>query len=157
MLEESRRASISENVLVNQVLKKWAIFDRFVTRQNIMMFNRRIFARLVVKLSEEDLIEIAKELAPNLVVDLFDLVGMDLQRDNVIDYYLKTVLSDSMRWYTYEHHGTNQQGSFVLRHDMGKSWSIFLKTFIDATLYRCFELSLNFRISNDAVFFNYSF
>lgn len=157
MTEESKRASVSENVVVNQVLKKWAIFDRFVTRQNIMMLNRRLFSRFVLILSENDLIDIAKELGTKLTVDLFDLVGMELHRNNVIDYYLKTVLSDCMRWYSYEHHGDHNQGRFVLRHDFGRRWSVFLKTYIETMLNGCFELTTTFRISEDAVFFTYSF
>ena len=157
MTEESKRTSVSENIVVNQVLKKWAIFDRFVTRQSIMMLNRRLFSRFALILEEDELATIAKELGTKLTTDLFDLVGMELHRDNVIDYYLKTVLSDCMRWYSYEHHGDHNQGHFVLRHDFGRRWSVFLKTFIETMLQSCFEVKSSFRVSEDAVFFTYSF
>lgn len=157
MMEESKRASISENVIVNQVLKRWAVFDRFVIRQNILMFNRRLFARIVPTLSEEELVKIAKEQGAKLTVDLYDLVGMEMHPNSVLDYYLKTVLSDSMRWYTYEHHGDHSKGRFVLRHDFGRRWSVFLKTYIETMLNSCFEVSTTFRVSDDAVFFTYSF
>jgi hypothetical protein len=157
MTEESRRASVSENVVVNQVLKRWAVFDRFVARQNIMMLNRRLFTRFSQILDENDLEEIAKEFGKKLTVDLFDLNGMEMTRGNVLDYYLKTVLSDCMRWYSYEHHGDHSQGRFVLRHDFGRRWSVFLKTFIETMLHGCFDLKTSFRISEDAVFFTYSF
>jgi len=157
LMEESQRASVSENIVANQVLRKWAVFSRYVERQNIVLLNRRIFSRLVKKMSDSELGEVARELASRLVIDLFDLAGIETSRENLLEYYLKTVLSDCMHWYTYEQKGTTESGNFVLRHDLGSHWSAFLRAFVEATFQGPFQAEMSFRASDDSVFFTYSF
>ncbi|MDG6995677.1 MAG: hypothetical protein JRN52_07125 [Nitrososphaerota archaeon] len=152
--EEADRTGVSVNVIASQVLRKWTDFNRFVDRYNILQISRQIFFLVIQESSEENLQKIAERSGKKLPSMLFELVSRPVNMDTVSKFYLKQVLSRYEKWYEYESCVKSGSEKFILRHDLGPKWSLFLKEFIHSGLKSCLDVDVKIDIINQTLQFS---
>lgn len=148
---EAERQGLSVNVLVNKILRKYAIFDKWSDRYGIMELTTPVFREILETVPEENL-ALAGEKSGSKVSDLLSVMGLSMDYDSFV-YMMEEVLGgqDFARWF---HCFRNTQGRdeiFHLQHDLGRGWSAYLGGYLQSYLKALNNNDAEIRIYDYAV------
>lgn len=134
--EEAEKQRNSPNALLNQILLDYCIFYRYLKHIPSITLTQELFANIISDCPEENLRLYAKHSGSAMAKDIFGVVGLKFNRENLA-FYLEEINGRYANAFTYTHH-INDCGKdvFHLRHNMGEKWSIFLSEEI-STLIEC--------------------
>ena len=134
---EASRQNTSLNSLINQILKRYARYDRFVIRSHDMRFPVPIMSAIFADLSNDHIEELGRRIGESHPKDLLRTTGLG------IDFScLLRVLSDDAYWFVLET-STGPDGLiFHLKNEVGGKWSYFLKGYMVSAATKVFALSI---------------
>lgn len=118
---EAIQKSISQNVLVKQILEKYVRWDRFSDKIGMIPVPKGILESLGDELDGKDIDEIINHVFP-LIKDtvLFIKGGYDLERCiETLEDYMKASGMNS------DHRVEGSMHIFLIQHDLGLKWSVF--------------------------------
>lgn len=130
---EAMQKSISQNVLVKQILEKYVTWDRFGDKIGMIPVPRGILDTLGAEMDGSDIDEIIKAVLP-LIKDtvLFMKGSYDLKRciETLEDYMRASGMKSDHRIEGELHH-------FIIQHNLGLKWSFFTEQLLK-TIFRQF-------------------
>ena len=128
---EAGQKDISTNTLVNQIIKDHLNWHSNAAKAGFVAVRRPFVTRVINNLSEQEIISIAEYVAKAANKDAILLMEREYTIKSALDfieYWIK------ISGYPYRHEETNNgenRHAYVIQHDMGKKWSIYL-----ASLYQ---------------------
>ena len=118
---EAIQKSISQNVLVKQILEKYVSWDRFSDKIGMIPVPKGILVALGNELDGKDIDEIINLMFP-MIKDtvLFIKGGYDLKRcvETLEDYMRASGMNS-------DHRIEGDVHTFLIQHDLGMKWSVF--------------------------------
>lgn len=118
---ESTRKSISQNVLVKQILEKYVQWDRFSSKIGMIPVPKGILESLGDELDGRDIDGIITLMFP-MIKDtvLFIKGGYDLKRciETLEDYMRSSGMNS-------DHRVEGEMHIFLIQHELGMKWSVF--------------------------------
>jgi hypothetical protein len=128
MRSEANQKDVSLNSLVIQIIKGHIGWHSNASKAGFTSVRRGFITRLMEKLSEQEVIDIAKQVAKDetkaLVLLLRNKYDIESSID-VMDNWIK------VSGYSYRHESSSTLHSYVIQHDMGRKMSLYL-----AEMYR---------------------
>jgi hypothetical protein len=128
---EAEQKHVSTNTLVNQIIREHLTWHANAAKAGFIAVRRPFVSRVINYLSEQQIISLAEYVAKAANKDAILLIKNE--------YTIKAALEFIESWikisgYPYRHQETNNgenRHSYVIQHDMGMKWSIYL-----ASLYQ---------------------
>jgi hypothetical protein len=145
---EATQKSISQNVLVKQILEKYVQWDRFSSKIGMIPVPKGILESLGGELDGQDIDEIITLIFP-MIKDtvLFIKGGYDLKRciETLEDYMRASGMNS-------DHRVEGDQHIFLIQHDLGMKWSVFTEQLL-AQVFRSFlpDKELKFQTTDTTV------
>lgn len=118
---ESRKKSISQNVLVKQILEKFVSWDRYAENIGMIPIPKQILESLGQEMQREEIDRIIEVLKPVIKDNvLFMKEKYDFKRciETLEDYMLASGMKSDHRVEGSRHH-------FIIQHGLGMNWSLF--------------------------------
>lgn len=118
---EAMQKSISQNVLVRQILERYLGWDRFADKIGIIPIPKKILETLGVELEGEDIGEVVEVIKPIIKESVLFMKGKyDLKRciETLEDYMRASGMKSDHRIEGSIHH-------FIIQHELGMNWSFF--------------------------------
>jgi hypothetical protein len=123
---EANQQDISTNTLVNHILKEHIKWHSNAAKAGFISVRRSLIMNLMDLLSEHDIVSVAENVAKTTNKDSILLLEKE--------YTLKSALEFLENWmkisgYVYRHEETfddQKRHLYVIQHDMGMKWSIYL-------------------------------
>lgn len=133
--EEAENKGVSVNVLVNQILRRYALYTRWADKGNIMKVTKPMFHKILNELSEETLESLGEGSGLTDVLDILNMMGKPVNYDSLV-YMISEHLggNDLFRWFTCYHHIQGDKDLFHLQHSFGLGWSKFLNKYLKNSL-----------------------
>ena len=150
---ESTQRSISQNVLVKQILEKYVQWDRFSNKIGMIPVPKGILESLGVELDGKDIDEIINMIFP-MIKDtvLFMKGGYDLKRcvETLEDYMRASGMNS-------DHRVEGDIHIFLIQHDLGMKWSVFTEQLL-TQVFRSFlpDKELKFQTTENTVILSVS-
>ena len=150
---ESTQRSISQNVLVKQILEKYVQWDRFSNKIGMIPVPKGILESLGVELDGKDIDEIITMIFP-MIKDtvLFMKGGYDLKRcvETLEDYMRASGMNS-------DHRVDGDVHIFLIQHDLGMKWSVFTEQLL-TQVFRSFlpDKELKFQTTENTVILSVS-
>jgi hypothetical protein len=123
MRSEAIQKDVSVNSLVTQIIKGHIDWHSNASKSGFTSVRREFITKLMEKLSEQEVIDIAKQVAKDetkgFVLMLRNKYDLESAMD-VINSWVKT------SGYSYRHESTSGIHSHVIQHDMGRKMSLSL-------------------------------
>lgn len=148
--EESERQGISINALHNRILTNYVLHWRWVERLKPVIMTRPTIAGIIECCPEDRIEEIARISGSIGAKDALRTLGIEPTYEKIIEF-IKENLANSGNWFDYSHHARGKKDVIHLRHELGRSWSIFVANQV-ATMFKSF-LGVSVKIE---VFDNYA-
>ena len=145
---EASQKSISQNVLVKQILEKYVQWDRFSDKIGMIPVPKSILKSLGDELDGKDIDEIINLIFP-MIKDavLFIKGGYDIKRciETLEDYMRASGMNS-------DHRVEGDLHTFLLQHDLGTKWSVFTEQLL-TQVFRNFlpNLDLKFQTTDTTV------
>jgi hypothetical protein len=149
--DESNKKQVSLNILVNQIFKDHLDWHRYASQGRSIDFPRNCISRIVDKLTDEELSEIAVAISKKNFVDLALLRG-----EVTLSFYLFTI----QNWLRisalpYKHEVNGNVHNLIIEHRMGKNFSFFLKEY-NSKILEMLEIKSEFVITDNIVAFKFT-
>ena len=152
LLEEAERQNISVNLLIDKILCRYALFDRFTDRMDFLNVSAKTFKELIQFLPDDKIAEKGEKCGAIDAVDFFNSIGYPHKYDTFV--YLITEHFGNpkyTRWFQCFHHKLQNQDLFHLQHNLGRKWSVFVDNYLRAILKTIIKTNVESQIYDFAV------
>ena len=120
---EAEQKDISVNTLVSHIIKRHIEWHSNAAKAGFVAVRRGLLSNLINKLPEKDISSIAEYIAKNDTKDFVLLLRNEYNIESALDV-IETWIKIS--GYPYRHEVTHTQHKYVIQHDMGKNWSLYM-------------------------------
>ena len=120
---EAQQKDISVNTLVSHIIRGHIDWHSNAAKAGFVTVRRGLVSNLINRLSEKDISSIAEYIAKNETKDFVLLLRNEYNIESALDV-IETWIKIS--GYPYRHEVNYTRHSYVIQHDMGKNWSLYL-------------------------------
>jgi len=146
--KEAGEQGVSVNVLMNKILRRYALFERWADKYEVIHIMPRTLERILEVASDEDLAKAGRTEGAVRPMDSLTMMGQRVSHDSLVslvkEFYGGT---DFARWFACEYHPELSSEVFHLRHRLGSKWSVFVQNYLTAM----FETLLKTRVESTAL------
>ncbi len=150
--EEAERQKISVNALMDKILRRFTLYDRYTDRLSIIGLPKRTLMAIIQFLPDERIIEEAENTASLDAIDFFNSLGYPQDYETfkylVIEHFGSPEFA---RWFQCFYHSLETQDLFHLQHNLGRKWSVFIETYLRTILRKIANINVKSRVYNYAV------
>ena len=125
---EAYQNDISVNTLVGHIIRRHIDWHSNAAKAGFVTVRRGLLINLINKLPEKEISSIAEYIAKNETKDFVLLLRNEYNIESALDV-IETWIKIS--GYPYRHEANYSRHSYVIQHDMGRNWSLYM-----AELYR---------------------
>ena len=127
LLDDLRRESeyrrISLNTLATQIFRTHNDYGSMASKGGMVSFHKSLLIRMMNSLSEDEIVKLSEYIARNEMKDTVLL----MKKRYTVNAFVDFVESWSrVCGFEYRHDVLDRTHSFVIQHDMGKRWSVYI-------------------------------
>lgn len=129
--KEAREKRLSMNALVNQIILHHAECQSMSTFAKTMPFPKSVLVQMIDSLDEEAVKKSAEVMANLVFIELAYMKTTEYSLESFIDTLLVWAEHSGFVYRDFLEHG---QRTITINHNMGRKWSIFMMTALEASL-----------------------
>jgi hypothetical protein len=150
---ESGNRQVSINTLVNQALKRFIEWDVFEPVAGFVIINKLVFREIFGKMKQDEIIDIASRVGKNEIRDIALFMKGKLDLISFLSWFKIRMINSSVQ---VSH--THQDGfhTFIMKHDIGKNWSIYHKTILELLFQEVFNRKILVEAEKNTISFEFS-
>jgi hypothetical protein len=148
--EEAEKQSISVSSLLNQIVRRYTVAQRFFNHSQTVSVDYKIFSPILELLSEEQITDFGRVVGSISVREGITKRGLPMEFESV-EYLILEIYDRYSGWFksnTYKN-GTNYV--INLNHVFGRKWSLFVSSFMESMLQTLLEISIRPEIYDNSV------
>lgn len=134
MREEAENHDISLNTLANQIFKRYVEWDSYEPRLGMIPMARPVVIQLFENISEDKIIDIATKVGRTVVKDIALFMKHKIDIDTFLEWFETRMKIASVEVSHQKPNSIQKEHSYVIKHDLGKNWSLFHKTIFESIL-----------------------
>jgi hypothetical protein len=122
--KEAKEKQVSLNVLMGQIALQHLDWHSHSVKAGFITVRRGKIMKILEKITEKDIVEIAEYVAKKESKEFIIMLKNDYSVTSalqVLDTWLKIV------GYSYRHEVRGSEHSYIIQHEMGKKWSLYLR------------------------------
>ena len=149
--KEAKENELSLNQLLNQMIGNHVNFRSVAKPAGFMPMPKPVLIRMMDKFSGDEAREIGREHSEK---DSESILSV-LRNDYNVDYFLETIgywVKDS--GFSLRHDVENDIHRYVIQHDLGKNWSLYISEFISRTIEKMTGRKTLVKITDKTVSFS---
>jgi hypothetical protein len=151
--EESGTRHISLNAMVNQVLQNFVDWNMYEPKVGMISLFRSVVADIFKKLTEEQIIEVAATVDKEATTDATLFMKRKIDLDSFLSW-LETCMKNSS--IEISHSSERSTHTYVLKHDLGKNFSLFQKTLLELIFEEVLGIYIDCVCSDKILSFKFS-
>ena len=127
MLDELRREAdykrVSLNTLATQIFRTHNDYGSMSARGGMVSFHKSLLIRMMDRMSEDEIIKLSEYIAKNEMKDTVLLMKKRYDASSFVDFVESWA---RVCGFEYRHDISDRTHNFVIQHDMGRRWSIYI-------------------------------
>src|SRR5919198_2551632 len=153
--KESERSGISINALVNQVLCHYVDWDSFEPRVGMIPFPKAVLGRIFAELDSGQIAKLASSIGKDTAIDMAIFMK---GRIDILAFisWIEARMGNSGFEIVHRVDGAKGIHTVTIKHDLGKNWSLYLKTMLESILADFFKKQSEFIVSDSMVSASFS-
>jgi len=144
---ESEKRGISMNALVNQVLGRYIEWDSYEQKIGMIPFPKAVLGKIFAEMNADQIVELATSVGKDTAIDMAIFMK---GRIDVLGFvsWLETRMGNSGFEVVHRIDRLDGVHTITIKHDIGKNWSLYLKTLLESILTDVFKKQSEFVISD---------
>jgi hypothetical protein len=131
--QESEQTGISVNSLVNQIIKSYIQWHKPAKKAGIGHFSKVFHAKMISSFSEEQVIKMSEEFCKHNFSDISNMLRTESSFSLLMDKFCSWL---DVSGFQYRFDRVNNTDTYVIQFDMGRNWSLYIKTCMQITFER---------------------
>jgi hypothetical protein len=129
--KDAERQGMSVNVLMNLILRRYALFDRWARGHNVISLTQRAFREVLEGIPLENLALAGEKSGSSDPQSILDMIGLPSNYDSFA-YLISEHFGGSnyAMWFNCHRHFHENSDVFHLQHNLGRGWSVYLQKYI---------------------------
>jgi hypothetical protein len=148
--EEAGNESITVSQLLNQIVRRYIIAQRFFNHSQSVNIEHKIFSPILEMLSEKEISDFGKLVGATSVREGVTKRGLPLDFDSV-DYLIEEIYDRYSGWFKCNTYKNGSEYVFNLRHMFGRKWSLFIDSFMESMFMNLLDISVRSEVYDDSV------
>jgi hypothetical protein len=149
--KDANQKRVSLNTLASQIFKTYTEFSGAATRAGMVPFPKNLLIQLMNRLSEEEIQRLSQEIAKNEMKDILLNIKHQYSPEAFIDLIESWIRACGFP-YTHDHSGNTHY--FIIQHEMGKRWSIYLEAVFKFVFHDLGAKWSDFQTTENTITFN---
>lgn len=150
---ESDKRQVSTNTLANQAFRRFLEWDIYEPVSGFVMINKPVFAEIFGKMKQSEIISIASRIGKNEVRDIALFMQGRMDIISFLSWFEVRMINSSVQ---VSHTNIDGFHTYVMKHDIGKNWSVYHKTILELIFDEVFARKIKVRADNNTISFNFS-
>jgi hypothetical protein len=155
MLEDLRKESehkrLSLNTLATQIFKTHTEYGSMAAKAGMVSFHKSLLIRIMDRLSEDEIVKLSEYIARNEMKDTILLMKKRYTASAFVDFIESWA---RVSGFEYRHDIDGGTHSFVIQHDMGRRWSMYIANVFKHVFSDVGAKWADFQSTDNAVTFN---
>lgn len=127
---KAEQENITLNTLINQILKRYVEWDMHEGRAGMVPINKLVLKKLFHGLSEEEVVNMSRDLAKNAVYNIALFMKGKSKLD--VDLFISWFMSRMKNCSEIIENKENGTSTYIIKHDIGMNWSLYHKTILES-------------------------
>ena len=150
--KEAEEQGVSVNVLVNKILRRYALFERWADKYEVLHIMPRTLERILDLASEEGLAQAGRAEGSVRPLDSLTMMGRRTSHESLVSLVTEFYGgSDFARWFQCDYYPELNSEVFHLRHRLGNKWSIFIENYMTAMFENLLKTKVESKTADQAV------
>jgi hypothetical protein len=150
---ESDNRQISTNTLVNQALRRFLEWGMFEPTAGFVMVNKPVFSEVFGKITQKEIIDIASRVGKNEVRDIALFMKGNTDLLSFLSWFEIRMINSSVQ---VSHSNNDGFHTYVMKHDIGRNWSIYHKTILELIFQEVFNRKILVKADKNTISFQFS-
>ncbi|MDE1816273.1 MAG: hypothetical protein KGI11_06920 [Thaumarchaeota archaeon] len=151
--DESSKRQVSTNTLANQALRRFLEWDIYEPVSGFVMINKPVFIEIFGKMKHDDVVSIASRIGKNEVRDIALFMRGKMDLISFLSWFETRMINSSVQ---VSHTKDNGSHTYVMKHDIGKNWSIYHKTILELLFQEAFNRKIAVKAEKNTIAFQFS-
>jgi len=149
---EAKEQGLSVNVLMNKILRRYALFERWADKYEVLHIMPRTLERILEAASEEGLADAGRVEGSVRPIDSLTMMGRKISDESLVSLVTEFYGGeDFARWFHCDYYPEFGSDIFHLRHRLGNKWSIFIKSYLTAMFENLAKTKVESKAMDQAV------
>ena len=145
---EAKNHQISTNTLATQALRRFLEWDIFQPRIGLISLVKPVFIKIFENLKEKEVIEMASTLAKDEVRGIATYMKGEINVDSFMSWFEMQMANCSVQVIHMIDKGFH---TFVMKHDLGKNWSLYNKTIFELIFEEMFKKKIEVKYDKNMI------
>lgn len=150
--KESKSKEVSTNTLVNQALKQFLDWHVFQPHIGLVSINKHVLVKIFENLNEKEIIEMASTIGKEDVCTISLFMKGKINVNSFMSWFEMLMLNSSIK---VSHSFDGYTHTYVMKHDLGKNWSLYHKIILGLVFEELFGKEIN--IEHNKSLFRFQF
>ena len=151
--KEAKNHQVSTNTLATQALKRFLEWDIYQPRVGLVSINKPVFIKIFENLKEKEVIEIASTIGKDEVRDVALFMKREIDFNSFMSWFEMQMINSSVQVSHMIEKGIH---TFVMKHDLGKNWSIYHKTILELIFEELFHKKIDVKYDKNVLAVRFS-
>jgi len=151
--KEAKNHQVSTNTLATQALKRFLEWDIYQPRVGLVSINKPVFIKIFENLKEKEVIEIASTIGKDEVRDVALFMKGEIDFNSFMSWFEMQMINSSVQVSHMIEKGIH---TFVMKHDLGKNWSIYHKTILELIFEELFHKKIDVKYDKNVLAVRFS-
>lgn len=151
--KEARGHQISTNTLATQALKRFLEWDIYQSRIGLVSLNKNVFLKIFENLKEKEVIEVASTIGKDEIRDAALFMKGNIDINSFMSCFEMQMINSSVQ---VNHMVDDGNHTFVMKHDLGKNWSLYNKIILELIFKELFHKDLQIRYDKNVFSFRFA-
>lgn len=150
---ESGNRKVSTNTLVNQALTQfldWGMYEPIV---GFVLINKQVFVQVFGKLTQKETVDLATRLGKDEVRNIAIFMKGEIDLQSFLAWFELRMVNSAVQ---VSHMHDNSFHRYVMKHELGKNWSLYHKTILELIFTEVFNQKINVKIDKTMISFEFS-
>lgn len=148
---EAQLNDVSPNVLVHKILERYTRWDSNATKAGFVPVTKGLIKELFDKISDKEVVEIAERVERKEFADITLLLRSEFNIESVFDII---EMRAKVSGYPFRYEVKGKLHKFVIQHDLGSKWSLYLATRYKAAFEDVGLTNFKFRTATNTIQFD---
>jgi hypothetical protein len=128
--KDASKKNISDNALISQILQRYVISDRYLENFPIVVVIQDMINLFLEKTSHDEVKQIGYQIGSKTPRSIFLMKGIDEVNLETVVWYFENNHENYARWFSLNHHISDDGDILHMRHSLGRKWSSFLSGYM---------------------------
>ncbi len=139
--KEAANHQVNTNTLATQALKRFLEWDIYQSRIGLVNLNKSVFTKIFDSLSEKKVIEIAS-VGKDEMLDIAMFMKGETNVISFMSWFEMQMINSSVQ---VSHMSDKGMHTFVMKHEIGKNWSLYNKTILELIFQELFHKKIDIK------------